>query len=471
MSEWTPHVLTAAGRRLQAKVEAGLTLALTRMKLGSGQETIDEVDDLVDLVAPEVSFPISSATVKGDVCVVMGILSTANIEHGFYCREWGIFAEDPDEGEILYAILIDEKYDSIPANPPTELTITFVLKIVIANGTTVSAKIDPAGLADVDMLNAYTHALTRDTKYKAGDIVTAPTLPHGLVLEAQTDGTASNALVDFSNYICGDTFADGALTWIVKRIVVTTDADGRVEPTGESNIYVGEITIPSVGWVPRTDAAVSDEYKVQLDIEMENADETMFPQLALSVLSLSIAGDAVLCPTIKSCDGYIRLWAKRAPTADMAGVLALLSAPNNGGAGAHIFRVPADAWQELEDAESDYSLQADIKTPRSSEQALPMVAFDIASLEAAREAEICPTIQAFNGFVRLWAKAKPTENLKGTLTLLFENGVNPARLPTATDSILGGVRVKDGSGLAIDAEGNLSIKAATPEEVIDLYNH
>ena len=72
--------------------------------------------------------------------------------------------------------------------------------------------------------------------------------------------------------------------------------------------------------------------------------------------------------------------------------------------------------------------------------------------------------------MRLWAKAKPTEDLKGTLTLLFENGANPARLPTATDSILGGVRVKDGSGLAIDAEGNLSIKAATPEEVIDLYS-
>ncbi len=470
MAEWTPHVLTAAGRRLQAKVEAGTPLALTRMKLGSGQETLDEADSLIDLVAAETDLAISSAEADGELCTITGVLKTSSIDHGFHCREWGIFADDPDEGEILYAVLVDEKPDWIPANAPTELTITYCLNIAVANGSIISADVDPTGLVDADMLHRYTHALTRDTKYKAGDIVTAPTLPHGLVLEAQTDGTASNALVDFSNYVCGDTFADGALTWIVKRIVVTTDADGRVEPTGESNIYVGEIVIPSVGWVPRTDAAVSDEYKVQLDIEMENADETMFPQLALSVLSLSIAGDAVLCPTIKSCDGYIRLWAKRAPAADMAGVLALLSAPNNGGAGAHIFRVPADAWQELEEAESDYSLQADIKTPRSSEKALPMVAFDMASLEAAREAEICPTIQAFNGFVRLWAKAKPTEDLKGTLTLLFENGVNPARLPTATDSILGGVRVKDGSGLAIDAEGNLSIKAATPEEVIDLYN-
>jgi hypothetical protein len=230
MSEWTPHVLTAAGRRLQAKVEAGLTLALTRMKLGSGQETIDEVDDLVDLVAPEVSFPISSATVKGDVCAVMGIFSTANIEHGFYCREWGIFAEDPDEGEILYAILIDEKYDSISANLPTEMTITFVLNIVIANGTTVSAKIDPAGLVDVDMLNAYTHSVTRMTKYKEGDILKLPTLPHGLVLECQSEGETAGILPDVSGMAVGDTLMDGTVLWQAKRLMLAPSAAYYYKP-------------------------------------------------------------------------------------------------------------------------------------------------------------------------------------------------------------------------------------------------
>ena len=198
MAEWTPHVLTAAGRRLQAKVEAGLTLTLTRMKLGSGQETLDEVDSLTDLVAAETDIAISSAEADGELCTITSVLRTSSLSHGFYCREWGVFAEDPDEGEILYAVLVDEKPDWIPSNAPTELTITYQLNIAVANGTIISADVDPAGLVDVDMLHRYTHALTRDTKYKAGDIVTAPTLPHGLVLEAQTDGTASNVLVGLS---------------------------------------------------------------------------------------------------------------------------------------------------------------------------------------------------------------------------------------------------------------------------------
>lgn len=225
MSEWTPHVLTAAGRRLQAKVEAGMTLALTRMKLGSGQETLDEVDELLDLVAVESEFPISSAQVSGEVCTVRGVFSTTSISHGFYCREWGIYAEDPDEGEILYAVLIDEKPDWIPANAPTELTVTYCLNIAVANGTTIMAVIDPAGLVDVDMLNEYTHTGTREARYVMGDILNMPTLPHGLVLECQSDGKTDVVLPDVSRMSCGDTFLDGSVLWQVKRpILAPSDA-------------------------------------------------------------------------------------------------------------------------------------------------------------------------------------------------------------------------------------------------------
>lgn len=217
MSEWTPHVLTAAGRRLQAKVEAGTTLALTRMKLGSGSETIDEVDDLIDLVAPEVEIPVSSAQVSGEICTIRGILSTSNVEHGFYLREWGVYAEDPDEGEILYAILIDQRAEWLPAQVPTETTITFCLNIAVANGTTISAVIDPAGLVDVDMLNEYTHSATRQTKYKEGDVLNLPTLPHGLVLECQSEGITSDILPDVSGMSCGETLMDGTVLWQAKR--------------------------------------------------------------------------------------------------------------------------------------------------------------------------------------------------------------------------------------------------------------
>ena len=163
MAEWTPHILTSAGRKLQAKVETGTPLKLTRMKLGSGQETIEEADSLLDLVAAETDLSISSAEADGELCTVTGVLLTSSLNHGFYCREWGIFAQDPDIGEILYAVLIDEKPDWIPSNSPTELTITYCLNIAVANGSIISADVDPAGLVDVDMLHRYTHATVAET--------------------------------------------------------------------------------------------------------------------------------------------------------------------------------------------------------------------------------------------------------------------------------------------------------------------
>lgn len=466
MSEWTPHVLTAAGRRLQAKVEAGTTLVLTKMKLGSGQETIDETDGLIDLVAVETELAIHSAQADGEICLIRGILRASTLDHGFYCREWGIFADDPDEGEILYAVLIDEKPDWIPSNVPTEFTITYDLNIAVSNGTAIQAEIDPTGLVDVYTLNSATHSLLRREKYKAGDIVTAATLPHGLVLEAQNSGITADTLADLSTFVCGDTFIDGEVSWVVKRLVVTTDDDGRIAPTGESCVLVREITIPADGWKVMDNP--QDDYKMQIDVEIDGADETMFPQLALNMASLPIAGAAVLSPAIKAMDGFVRLWARYSPLEDMTGVIVLMSAPLNGGAGAHIFKIPVLKWKNS-DIE-DYNLQADISVPRATAKATPMVALDITSLAAAREAEICSTIQAFEGFVRVWARKRPEEDLKGTITLFFENGVNPARLPTANASILGGVKVQEGSGLRIDEEGNLSIDAATPEEILDVYD-
>ena len=230
MAEWTPHVLTAAGRRLQAKVEAGITLALTQMKLGSGTETLDEVDDLIDLVASEAEIPISAANVSGEVCTVEGVLNTANLTHGFYCREWGIFATDPDEGEILYAVLIDEKPDWIPANAPTELTVTYRLNIAVANGTNITAQIDLTGLVDVYMLNAYTHSATRLTKYKEGDVLNLPTIPHGLVLECQSEGETDEILPDVSGMAVGDNLLDGTVLWQAKRPMLAPSAAYYYKP-------------------------------------------------------------------------------------------------------------------------------------------------------------------------------------------------------------------------------------------------
>ncbi|MBR2143765.1 phage tail protein, partial [Anaerovibrio sp.] len=110
MSQWAGGVLTAAGRALQAKVEAGTTaLVLTKIKLGDGTEGMDAVDNLTDLVGAKAVLGISSSVADGDHATITGVIISSQLQAGFWCREWGLFATDPDEGEILYMITIDSQ--------------------------------------------------------------------------------------------------------------------------------------------------------------------------------------------------------------------------------------------------------------------------------------------------------------------------------------------------------------------------
>ena len=114
--------LTKAGRILQAKAETGTPLKLTRFKIGSGQMTWEEADVAIDLKEPRESMGITSntATVDG-ICKVQCTLTTKGIQEGFYARELGLFAMDPDVGEILYLIALATEPDMIP---PESLYLT-----------------------------------------------------------------------------------------------------------------------------------------------------------------------------------------------------------------------------------------------------------------------------------------------------------------------------------------------------------
>ena len=65
MSNWSSTQLTDLGRALDAKVTAGTTLlSFTKMKLGSGTETAEDIPAMTDLVSPKLVLGISSCAVS-----------------------------------------------------------------------------------------------------------------------------------------------------------------------------------------------------------------------------------------------------------------------------------------------------------------------------------------------------------------------------------------------------------------------
>ncbi|MCL6456722.1 MAG: tail fiber protein [Gorillibacterium sp.] len=96
-------VLTNKGRNLQAKIQTGVPLVFNRIGIGDGSLTGQQISDLTALISLKLSLPIAKLkTQSGGKAIVGGVLSNQDVTIGFYFREIGVFAQDPDVGEILY---------------------------------------------------------------------------------------------------------------------------------------------------------------------------------------------------------------------------------------------------------------------------------------------------------------------------------------------------------------------------------
>lgn len=110
---------TQKGRNLIAKMLAGEVLTLTRVMAGSGVISGEsEIDGLLDLVAPELEGTSSVPAYFGDVMTMtLQFRSDMAQATDFYLQEYGVFAEDPDEGEILlYYANLGEYPQMLPSN-------------------------------------------------------------------------------------------------------------------------------------------------------------------------------------------------------------------------------------------------------------------------------------------------------------------------------------------------------------------
>ena len=269
MSNWSETQLTAKGRALDAKVTAGLTtLTFTRMKIGSGNVIPEEIDTMTDLKSPCLVIGISSCEVSEadpTICSVIGVAKSDDVETSFQVKEQGLFATDPDEGEILYAVMIDSEPDKMPnKNVPSPLSIMYQINVVSDNASSITAVIDPAGLVTVQTMNAainshdsnatahgaaisahnedtsahknlYGFFLRQPSKYYAlGTVVYLPSIGAGLYLECTTAGTTDSGDLVISTPTPNDTVTDGTVTWTIKKI-------GEVDISGKANVTLNNL--------------------------------------------------------------------------------------------------------------------------------------------------------------------------------------------------------------------------------------
>ncbi|WP_462432956.1 phage tail-collar fiber domain-containing protein [Phascolarctobacterium succinatutens] len=184
MSNWGKPVLTKQGLKLQAKVDAGNAMQLTKCRLGSG--TIgsgQQLEDLTELVAPVQTLPIASVTYSDDshACIISAVTDNSAVTTGYYLREFGLYAKDPDDGEILYAVASDSEPDFIPAKgTSTVISQEIGVALTFANASNVTAAVNTSATATISYVNTYVTNAVADLKDMTGATVSRDGV-HGLV--------------------------------------------------------------------------------------------------------------------------------------------------------------------------------------------------------------------------------------------------------------------------------------------------
>lgn len=138
-------VLTNRGRNLQLKAQTGKPLNFTRIALGDGTLGGASILDLNALRSERKSLNITKLKILGDGKVVVGgTFSNSDITTGFYWREIGLFAMDPDVGEILYSYgNSGSNAEFIPAGGGADIVEkTIDLITIVGNAANVSATIN-----------------------------------------------------------------------------------------------------------------------------------------------------------------------------------------------------------------------------------------------------------------------------------------------------------------------------------------
>lgn len=145
MSAFGGLILTNKGRNLQTKAQTGVQLNFTRIAIGSGDLGGSSILDLNALKIQVKSVLISKLkTLPGGKAVVGSSFSNTDIVAGFYWREIGVFAQDPDEGEVLYCYGnsgVNAEY--IPAGGGADIVEKSVDVItIVGNAANVTATIE-----------------------------------------------------------------------------------------------------------------------------------------------------------------------------------------------------------------------------------------------------------------------------------------------------------------------------------------
>ncbi|WP_265575247.1 phage tail protein [Clostridium botulinum] len=136
--------ITNQGMALYAKAQAGQEIHFTKMQVGSGQIETQNPVTLLTLLNPKLDVPITSITANPEMksATIIGNITNKDVKEAIYICELGLFAKDPDEGEILYGYVSAGQYgDYYAPEAQGPYSWQYEINAAIGNAANVTAEV------------------------------------------------------------------------------------------------------------------------------------------------------------------------------------------------------------------------------------------------------------------------------------------------------------------------------------------
>lgn len=152
MAAWTYACKTIQGMDLDMKIlsRPGIPLKITRGMTGAGRVNPTQLVMLTDVADPVQEVELHKiAEYPGENKVMLPVmLKNSGITARYSMYQLGLYAEDPDKGEILYLILQSDGPEEVPAEDEMkDFTLEWYLTLSVSNTENVEIVLDDTGHA------------------------------------------------------------------------------------------------------------------------------------------------------------------------------------------------------------------------------------------------------------------------------------------------------------------------------------
>ncbi len=227
MAEFTKLLVTDRGSELVMKALQGKgIIRFTRLAASSRQYQEEDIKGLTSLEDIRQQGDISEIEAESSSSIRLRVaLPNIDLTEGYYIRTVGLYANDPDEGEILYGVSMETSAGGcyVPAyNHQIVSSLYFHISVAVGNAENVSLEVDAGALVTRKQLDAVQQRITDEVKV----------LQEGM--EEKADGTAFDNYKSATDTLLGNAditgIGDGTVTGAIRELntgIVLSYVDGQ----------------------------------------------------------------------------------------------------------------------------------------------------------------------------------------------------------------------------------------------------